>query len=162
MSKTILYLNNQYIRNFEQIKDLIASPRLIMDDLFRREILSAYRDGILDKWCEDRGMSLNVSPKSSRDDDVFIALYKEIAGENECPNFHSDFSKIGEFLRCEIDNKTLAVNNGEIVIDTINTELTVKFVFKSFKADNNLRLFSLKDNDNCVGKVECNWNDKIK
>jgi len=162
MSKTILYINDTYIQSPEQIKEIMSNQNLIQkDDSLRREILSLYRDGVLDKWLDNRGLKLNIIPSSERDDDVFTTLYKKIVDENECPNLNSDFSKFGEFLRCEIGSNSYPINNGEIILETVNTE-KVKFVFKSFKVDNNTRKFFLKDNEKLLSSIECDWNDKIK
>lgn len=162
MSKTILYINNQYIESVDKVRDLMSSPQLIRNELFRREILSAYRDGVLEKWYKERDFEFSIKSTSTRDDDMFIALYKEIVKDNDCPNFHSDFSKLGEFIRCEIGNNVFPLTNGEIIIDTINKDQTVKFIFKSLKADNNIRYFQLRDDEDCISSVECNWNDKAK
>lgn len=162
MSKTILYINNQYIKSPDEVRDLMASPQLIRNELFRREILSAYRDGILEKWYKERDFEFSIKSSSTRDDDMFIALYKEIVKDNICPDFHSDFSKLGEFIRCEIGNSIIPLINGEIIIETINKVQSVKFVFKSLKADNNVRYFQLRDNEDIISSVECNWNDKAK
>ena len=162
MSKTILYINNQYIESPDEVRDLMASPQLIRNELFRREILSAYRDGILEKWYNERDFEFSIKSSSTRDDDMFIAIYKEIVKDNICPDFHSDFSKLGEFIRCEIGNNIIPLINGEIIIETINKDQSVKFVFKSLKADNNVRYFQLSDNEDIISSVECNWNDKAK
>ena len=162
MSKTILYINNQYIESPDEVRDLMASPQLIRNELFRREILSAYRDGILEKWYNERDYEFSIKSSSTRDDDMFIALYKEIVKDNICPDFHSDFSNLGEFIRCEIGNNIIPLINGEIIIETINKDQSVKFVFKSLKADNNVRYFQLRDNEDIISSVECNWNDKAK
>lgn len=162
MSKTILYINNQYIESPDEVRDLMASPQLIRNELFRREILSAYRDGILEKWYNERDYEFSIKSSSTHDDDMFIAIYKEIVKDNICPDFHSDFSKLGEFIRCEIGNNIIPLINGEIIIETINKDQSVKFVFKSLKADNNVRYFQLRDNEDIISSVECNWNDKAK
>ena len=105
MVRTILYINEVFCQTVDQLKEIISNPQLVKNDSFRLEILSLYKDGILEKWFEERGLSFNVTSTNSNDDDIFIRLYKEITGDNECPNFDSDFSKLGEFLRCEIDKK---------------------------------------------------------
>lgn len=162
MSKTILYINNKYIKSTDEFRDLMASPQLIRNELFRREILSAYRDGILEKWYKERDFEFSIKSSSTRDDDMFTALYKEIVKDNDCPDFHSDFSKLGEFVRCEIGDSTIPLINGEIIIENINKDQPVKFVFKSLKADNNVRYFQLRDKEDIISNVECNWNDKAK
>ncbi len=162
MSKTIIYVNDTYCNSVDQLKRIMSNPQLIKTDSFRREILSLYRDGILKIWFEEKGKKFKIKQSSSPDDEVFVSLFKEIMENSECPNFHSDFSKIGEFVRCEIGSDVIQANNGEITIDPSSKEQMVRFVFKSFKADNNIRLFTIKDNDRIVNKWEWNWNDKTK
>ena len=162
MVRTILYINEVFCQTVDQLKEIISNPQLVKNDAFRLEILSLYKDGVLEKWFEERGLSFNVTTTNSNDDDIFIRLYKEITGDNECPNFDSDFSKLGEFLRCEIDKKIYKVNNGEILLDVANKEQKVRFVFKSLKSDNNIREFTIRDSDKIVGQIKLPWNDKIK
>lgn len=162
MSKTILYLNDSYCQTVSQFRDLLSNPQLVKTDSFRQEILSLYKDGVLTQWLKDRDVNLKAKD-STTDDVLFSSLYKEIVGNNECPNFHSDFSKLGEFLRCEIDNKQYSIENGIIKIDYIaNQEQTVRFVFKSLKADNNIREFSIRNKEKELFGIEVNWSDKSK
>lgn len=162
MSKIVLYLNEEYIQTIEQLRGMMRNLQLINNDSFRKEILSAFRDKVLERWLLNRGKTLYIDSQSSLDDDAFIALYKEIVGETNCPNFHSDFSTLGEFLRCEIDNNRFPILHGEVLINSINQEVSIKFIFKSLKSDNNVRYFTLKDNDNIIKTVECSWSDKTK
>lgn len=162
MSKTILYINDCYCQTPEQLKALMSSPKCVKSDLFRREILSYYRDGILEEWYLEHNTKLKVNEASSNDDDLFIALYKTIVGNSDCPNFRSDFSKLGELMRCEIEGEKYPLANGQIEFDTSDEEKSIRFVFKSMKADNNLRFFSLKDKDNEIAKIDCSWKDKTK
>lgn len=164
MNRTVLYINDTYIQDLEQIKEILSNPILIREDSIRCEILSSYRDGVLGKWFSERGEILNVVSSSNRDDDVFISLYKAIVGAYECPNFNSDFSKLGELVRCEVGSNSYPINNSkEIIIDTRNKELKIRFVFKSYKVDNNIRSFSIKaDNDIIESDIKYDWNDKTK
>ena len=147
MVRTILYINEVFCQTVDQLKEIISNPQLVKNDAFRLEILSLYKDGVLEKWFEERGLRLNVKSTDLNDDDIFIRLYKEITGDKECPNFDSDFSKLGEFLRCEIDKKIYKVNNVEILLDASNKEQKVRFVFKSLKPDNNTRELTIKDSN---------------
>lgn len=162
MSKTILYINDCYCQTPEQLKALMSSPKCVKSDLFRREILSYYRDGILEDWYSEHNTELNVKESSSNDDDLFIALYKTIVGNSDCPNFRSDFSKLGELIRCEIEGVKYPLADGQIEFNASDEKKTIRFVIKSLKADNNIRSFTIKDKEKDISKIDCSWKDKTK
>ncbi len=162
MNRAILYINNTYCQSVEQLRDIMSNSQLVGKDSFRREILSSYRDGTLSKWFKERNTVLEVHSSSLLDDELFMKLYKIITKDNECPNIHSDFSNIGEFVRCEIGNKQYEIDHREITFEPTNEKESISFVFKSLQADNNTRVFTLKDKNTVIYKIEWNWNDKAK
>jgi len=162
MNRAILYINNTYCQSVEQLREIMSNSQLVGKDSFRREILSSYRDGTLSKWFKERNAILEANFSSLLDDELFVKLYKIITEDNECPDIHSDFSNIGEFLRCEIGNKQYEINHGEITIEPTSEKEKISFVFKSLQADNNTRVFTLKDKSTIINNIEWNWNDKTK
>lgn len=162
MNKTILYINHQYVSSVKQLREMLSDAQLIKDDACRQEFLSFYRDGVLAKWYEERGENFTTEISSQHDDAAFAALYKAITGDAESPNIHSDFSKLGELLRCEVNNNAFPLRNGEIEIASASGRVSLRFVFKSLKADNNVRVFSLMKDASLIAQTEWNWKDKTR
>lgn len=113
MSEVILYINNTYISNWTELKDLVVSSFTSQSDKFKNvqyEILAAIRDGLLYDWSRkyDRRISREINPdnfKGMTDGDLRKLLLRVCGTRSDMvyrPTFDNHLEIINEYKIIEI------------------------------------------------------------
>lgn len=164
---TILHLNGRYIDNIDTLRKLLRDTQLVHKDSFRNELLSAYRDSVIDSWFADKCIPIRMNPDArfKQDNELFKALYQAITNESPDFNLDSSFSKHGELLRCEYRNNKYPIEGGALRLPLMceQGESEIKFIFRSISPENNTHVFEIQNESGVsYGQVECDWSDKTK
>lgn len=164
---TILHLNGRYIDNIDTLRKLLRDTQLVHKDSFRNELLSAYRDSVIDSWFADKCIPIRMNPDArfKQDNELFKALYQAITNESPDFNLDSSFSKHGELLRCEYHNNKYLIEGGTLMLPLMceQGESEIKFVFRSISPENNTHVFEIQNESGVsYGQVESDWSDKTK
>lgn len=130
--KAVLYLDNTYCDSIGKFTKILCDK--LLNKSFKKELLAAYKDGVLYGWLNDRDGNkaklLSGISKDSDDNDLLRQIYKVITG-NECTeNLDSKYSEIAELIRCEVDGNEVQITDKSVKI-TNNKAKEIKFVFKT-------------------------------
>ena len=130
--KTVLFLDGTYCDSIGKLTKILCDK--LLNKSFKKELLAAYKDGVLYGWLNDRDRDkaklLSGISKDSDDNDLLRQIYKVITG-NECTeNLDSKFSEIAELIRCEVDGNEVQITDKSFKI-TNNKAKEIKFVFKT-------------------------------
>ena len=152
--KTILYLNNRYCASKEDLQQVLGESKNQKEKSFRNEVLATFKDHVMQKWCEERGLffGLDKIDISESDDAIFKAIVVAVTGHQVTADFLSKFNDVGELVRVECNGNTFE-DVADITIHDKDAK-TISFVFRSKKPENNIFKFSF----NGVTK-NVNWND---
>ncbi|MCQ2302960.1 MAG: hypothetical protein MJZ94_10095 [Bacteroidales bacterium] len=130
--KTVLFLDGTYCDSIGKFTKILCDK--LLNKSFKKELLAAYKDGVLYGWLNDRDGNkaklLSGISKDSDDNDLLRQIYKVVTG-NECTeNLDSKFSEIAELIRCEVDGNEVQITDKSVKITNYKAK-EIKFVFKT-------------------------------